>query len=277
MIKFIICGLIAPLIPLIAFAENIHDHSHFDSERIKNGVIFHRSWRSQAEIDSDWWTYKRTIPAGAPNSAWYDKKLDGALLPIRNIRGKDITLGALGKKGHFEVFSSSNTIWIQYEQYMQQAFYDNILSQANFDSMKLTRIKMPKRICKERPSETRLLTTTWLGSKGNSVEVAVSSGCFGFPSQGINTNYVLEGDSWTRVTIQLDIAGDKIKIWFTNISTGSTTEVFSMKVQFPPSVSINAFRAQLQSTSRNHKPGSTPYNYFVGYRNLIISTDKINF
>ena len=252
-------------------------HSHFDNERTKPGVIFYRAWRSKEEVDSDWWTYGMSIPPGHSNAAWYDASYDGALFPIRNINGNDISFGSLQpfyRDGGQPTISSGGAIWIQYEYIFDQNFYDNIVAKSNFDSMKLIRLYQKKGLC---GNEDRFFTLTWLGNDNNALETAVSSSCYGWPSQGQDTNYTIPGGTWTRITIKFDISNDYIRAYTTNISTGETQEFFSYKTQFPSTLSITKFIAQLQSTSRNHSPGSTSYDYFCGIRNLIVSNDSIEF
>ncbi len=250
----------------LAHSSEIHaqtasdQHNHFETERVKPGVAFSRSYRTQAEVDLDWFTSGSVIPPGSPDAGRYDPSLDGAAIPI--IYGK--TLGQLRKNNGFPGISGD--VWIEYEIYIPQAFYD--FDFVTWDSMKLFRIWKPKDGCNDEV----FMTTTWVGHENDTFWFRGHCGMTNY-----KPGYQIPGDRWTRLLMHLNMNTKLYEVWAIDVQLDTAKKIFSIVEPGMPNTTINKASPILHSTSRNHSGDQGPAypDFFVAYRNLLVSTKPI--
>ena len=267
--------LISGFFPFLSIA----DQTHFEAEKVKPSVEWYREYRTTAEIEADNWCFCE-LNAGDPGMAYYDATIDGVVLPIKRENAVNVPFSALTPFRNSQgSITTANAVWVQFEIYMDQDFYNATVGASGtlgFDTMKVWRYHMAKGQC---GTEDRFYTHTWLGTDDDAVEVAVSSGCYDWPDQGVDTNYTVPADQWVRITTVFDISGQEMRFYATNISTGVTELFYSYPTTFPSPFTMQEMRLQVHSTTRNHNPtwGDDNYDFIIGYRNVIVSTDTIAF
>ena len=104
------------------------DHTHFETEKVKSGVVHYKAYRTEAEIAADWKSldsqYYSPIPWGVPGSGYYDPVLDGAFIPI--------TEGLQEANSLQSSFASvGGDVWIQWEMWVDQDFVDDLPIQSD--------------------------------------------------------------------------------------------------------------------------------------------------
>ena len=231
------------------------DHTHFNTEKVKPGVVFGKSYRTQAEINADWFILEPSvIKAGDPGSAYYNSNIDGACLPII----ANTPLGNL--RNAFP--STGGDVWYQFEIYFQQAAYDwDII----WDASKVFRIHTASGC-----SDERLMTIYWVVWANDQMWWE------GYCGEGtVRPDYKPTGDKWTRITTRLNFTGGYIEAWATDVNSGQTIKLFKSNASYTGNERIDGAWPLLHSQTRDdHGTGDHP-PFFVGYRNIIVSTQPI--
>ena len=241
--------------------SNIHaqtaQHKHFDMEREKSGVVFSRSYRTQAEVDMDWFIHGFIIPAGHADAGYYEPSLDGAKMPIKY----QVPTGQLRNNNQFAGISGD--IWVEFEIYIPQGFYDTDFGV--WDSMKIFRVYGDKTGCIDR--NEKLMTPTWVDNDSDTIWFRGGCGMGDF-----KTGYKVPADRWTRILMNINMIDKRFEVWATDVELDTTKTIFSIEV--PEMATTNVVKAapMLHSTSRDHHGDEGPPHpdFFIGYRNLIV-------
>jgi len=254
-------------------------HAHFNTEKIKEEVVFYKSYRNQAEIDEDWYIYGMSISScGDPcdickktGAAFYsfptgtnyspcDPEIDGAILPYY----PNIGSGQLHQaKGVFKTPNGTD-VWVQYEIYIDENQYADLA----WDNGKQLRVVADN----ISDSADRLMTQQWVGWDSDSI-------WFAFSSQGvgdIKTDYKLPAEKWQRITVRFGFANDIFEVWVTDISSGNTTKIVSeIASGFTGKEQIYGVWPMSSSSDRGESDTSGDPTILNGYRNIIVSTNPI--
>ena len=240
---------------IFCHTANAADHTLFNTEKVKPGVVLGRSYRTQAEINADWYILEPSvIKAGDPGSAYYNANIDGACLPII----ANTPLGNL--RNTFP--STGGDVWVQYEIYLLQALYDYTFS---WDGSKLFRIHTASGC-----SDSRLMTNYWVPWDNDQMWWE------GYCGEGtVRPGYKPTGDKWTRITTRLNFVNGYIEAWATDVDFGQTIKLFKSNATYTGNERIDGAWPMLHSQTRDdHGSGDHPA-FFVGYRNIIVSTQPI--
>jgi len=231
------------------------DHTHIEAEKAKPGAVFSKSYRTLAEINPDWFILEPSvIKAGDPGSAYYNANIDGACLPII----ANTPLGSL--RNTFP--STGGDVWYQYEIYFLQAFYDYAFS---WDGSKTFRIHTASGC-----SDERLMTNYWVPWENDQMWWEGKCG-----EGTVRPGYKPPGDKWTRITTRLNFIDGYIEAWATDVESGQTIKLFRSVAAYTGNERIEGAWPMLHSQTRDdHGSGDHP-TFFIGYRNIIVSTHPI--
>ena len=254
---------------------NASDHTHFDTEKIKPGVVFYEGYRNQSTIDRDWFNFDG-IAAGSANAAWYNTEIDGAALPLRYNIG-------VGQLRNLQTGQSSDTfgftpvggsVWVQYEIYFQQNFLNQAWVNNDADNAKVFRVFAPRGegACPE--AEDRLMTVFWVNWDNDNLWWETYCGtCNG--AMHIKPGYKPLGDRWIRFTEHYDFTQKKLEVSTTDLLTGETKQLISCNsMSYDGTERIKAADPTIHLSS-GALPTKPHPDYLIGYRNIIVSKQPI--
>jgi len=259
---------------LFCHTANAADHTHFDTEKVKPRVVFYESYRTQTTINRDWYNFDNIQP-GSANAAWYNTNIDGAALPIRYNVG-------VGELRNLQTAQSSDTfgfapvggsVWVQYEIYFQQNFLDWAWVNNNF-APKVFRVFAPKAQGACPDGEDRLMTVFWVNWLNDCLMWETYCGTCNDQTQ-IRPGYKPLGDRWLRFTDHYDFTQKKLDVWATDLLTGNTQQLISCSsMGYDGTEKIKAADPTIHLSSGS-QPGGPHPDFFIGYRNIIVSTQQI--
>ena len=84
------------------------------------------------------------------------------------------------------------------------------------------------------------------------------------------------GDQWLRWTYYINFQTDRIATWITTMS-GQTTKLADVVRSGLLAGGMDGIGPLLHSTSRDHHPDTNHPTYIFAYRNMIVSTEQIDF
>lgn len=248
------------------------DHSHFDTEKNKPGVILYRAYRTDEEISRDWVSMDG-IPYGAQGSAYYDSNLDGAVIPI--IEGID---EANSLRASFPQVTTE--LWAQWEMYIDQDFIDDLPitsdDGAYWVNTKLFRFYNNAKLgCSNKNHDTLFVGwSDWNDRKNFDWQDTDDADCGGEVVDLGDAN--TRGDQWLRWTYYINFQTDRIATWITTMS-GQTTKLADVVRSSLLAGGMDGIGPLLHSTSRDHHPDTNHPTYIFAYRNMIVSTEQIGF
>ena len=270
--KIVIAGIFFSLI--FCHTASAADHAHFDTEKVKPGVVFYEGYRNQSTINRDWFNFDNIQP-GSANAAWYNAEIDGAALPFRYNVG-------VGQLRNLQTGQSSDTfgfppvggsIWVQYEIYFQQDLLDFPWVN-NYMSPKVFRVFAPKGAGACADAEDRLMTMFWVNWDNDNLWWETYCGtCNG--QIDIKPGYKPLGNRWLRFTEHYDFIQKKLDVWATDMLTGNTQQLISCSsMTYDGTEKIKGANPTIHLSSGS-LPGGPHPDFFFGYRNIIVSTQPI--
>ena len=270
-IKFFLLVIIFTL--FYAIPTHADTHTHFDTEKVKPGVAFYESYRNQTTINRDWFNFDNIQP-GSANAPWYNAGIDGAALPIKYGVGtgelRNLQTGMSSDTFGFAPVGGS--VWVQYEMYFQQNFVNYSWVNNDF-APKVFRVFAPKGVggsC----IDDRLMTLFWVNWQGDAIMWETYCGACNGQAQ-IRPGYKPLGDRWLRFTDHYDFTQKKLEVWVTDLSTGNTQQLISCSsMNYAGDEKIKAADPTIHLSAGSQPGGSHP-DFFIGYRNIIVSTQPI--
>ena len=254
----------------------VDDHTHFDTEKVKPGVRFVRSYRVQSEIDEDWYCSDWAIIPGDPEAGYYDSVKDGAKLqwhydlPLPELR--NCSRDAYGEQS-YTCQRGTNDVWVQWEMQLSQAYLDAVITGDDglpWDNCKLFRIMADNGVT----VDDRFLTAHWEQNAlvSDALEWAGSYSNIG----DNNTTFSFPGDTWVRYTVHIDLDGDHLEAWCMPLG-GNIIKTLDVNPSFTGSEEVFGAWPLLHSSMKVHHPTTTPHYFEFWYRNVIVSNDPIAF
>ena len=264
---------------------NVDPTAHFESERLRPGVVGSVSWRTQAEIDRD---ASGGNDPGDPAYPTYDPNHDAARIPI--IAEEPMT------QLRYNFPHVSGSVWVQYEMKLGPTFFT-----APFDphGMKLWRAQdNTKAECNDERRITmnigfdtapHVYHRDGCAIPDGEVRVMTPDGYDEQPGGetraiwGMNEPHPIAfrwaPDTWIRLTYHFDFANDMLHIWAMRYDDGVTRKIVEFAVpDWNAGFGMDVAGPWMHSTSRTH--GHWDPNMptaFIFARNQIISTQPINF
>ncbi len=269
-------------------------HPHFVKESQKTGVVFSRSYRSQSEIDSAWFTYETTLlPCLADGScepygddrgvAYYGldysatessaDHLDGAVMPVIY----NIDLGQLRHPDTF-ITDKGSDAWVQFEIYLAPNFYD-IPFKTNTDGLTWGNLKLVRIVASEDGWCPDKIMATLYRFEDIGDRIGFRAHCgLGEDTENL-TDYVIPAGKWIRLTQRFGFTDNTFDNWATNLETGSTIQILQRPLPdgvFSGDEQLTNCWVQLQSTALNHHGSEKQDDTFIAFRNFIVSNDEIS-
>ena len=261
------------------------DHTHFDSECMKPGVVGCRSWRVQSEIDEDAHSSGNSIQPGDANYPVYDAEVDGARVPVIDGMG----LAQL----RYAFARVSGSVWVQYEMRLDAiVFSDPIFSGLG---MKLWRAEDDTQAgCNDR---RRITHNIGYGSESeiyhrdgcNVGEVRLEdaegnidlqpggeTSCMYKGTEPHPECFRWQGDTWIRFTYHFDFAGQMLHIWAFRADDDAPRKIVEFPVDgWEGNWGMDTAGVWTHSTSRGHGNWPVVPDFNLYGRNEIISTEEI--
>ena len=260
---------------------NAADYTHFNTEKAKSGVIYSKAFRSTADAQQGY-NSNDNIPFGSAGSAYYDSAMDATIIPLTyNVHRYGTGYG----RNDASAFTpnSGPDIWIQWEQRVDQNFINDlsipIAGGLSIYNTKLFRLGSSINRCGDDPILTSLYVEHYTSPEKKAWYMHENNACNFDGAQRIGDASV-EGNKWLRFTWNINFNTKRVRLWKTDVSTGSTVSLVDFTDSNWNATYIdNAYPLIHLTTLDNAGWGSPPPHttYIFAYRNVIVSTQSIAF
>ena len=266
---------------LFCHTASAADHAHFDAEKVKPGVIYSKAYRSTADAQQGY-NSNDNIPFGSAGSAYYDSAVDATIIPLTyNVHRSGIAYG----RNDVSAFtrSSGPDIWVQWEQWIDQNFINDIPIENNgalpLYNTKLFRLGSSVKRCNDDPVLTSLYVEHYTSPNLKAFYMHENTACNFDGAQRIG-DASMDGNKWLRFTWNINFNTKRVRLWKTDVNTGATVSLVDFTDSNWAATYIdNAYPLVHLTTLDNAGWGSPPPHttYIFGYRNVIVSTQAIAF
>ncbi len=212
-------------------------------------TLIARDFTTQVEIDDFHWVGRMVYPAGDPRAGRYDGAIGGAVLPI--ISGEPLP-GLRDDRANVEA-PTTGRVFVEYEFYVPQAFYDLPWDTMPWNTMKTFRVfnNNKRKIRKQTAGTITYVSRSrefWVRSVGTDGK-----------GGNLRLGWRPPADSWVKIHMVWDYDRSLFEI---------TAPGLSKSVDAQNLKPIDNVAPLLHSTSRSHHGSGDVPDTFLGYRNV---------